>query len=194
VKTNHIFWAWVTIGILMVSPVVVRAYTIEPYGDPVPADSWLQGWSLSGSPTSIGSAEAFLFYLSGDPIDFKADRDYSFSHEGWTGSIVSPSYMQMRGTTPSYGLTYTGHYTGSYPMQSFYIDHLLYDEHDAFIGGSRHHWTGFGWSWISEYTCHPHDDWYCKKRCKVPEPTTILLLGAGLIGLGILGRKKFKKI
>jgi hypothetical protein len=26
----------------------------------------------------------------------------------------------------------------------------------------------------------------------VPEPSTLLLLGAGLLGLGILGRKKFK--
>ncbi|MBM3252340.1 MAG: PEP-CTERM sorting domain-containing protein [Candidatus Omnitrophica bacterium] len=28
---------------------------------------------------------------------------------------------------------------------------------------------------------------------EVPEPTTIYLLGAGLIGVGILARRKFKK-
>ena len=27
----------------------------------------------------------------------------------------------------------------------------------------------------------------------IPEPTTLLLLGTGLIGVGILGRKRFKK-
>jgi hypothetical protein len=193
VKTNHIFLAGVIIGILMVSPVVVRAYTIEPIGDPVLGGSWTQGWSLSGESIGIRSVETFLFYLSGDPIEFKETGDYGFSHGDYTGSIISPSYFLIKGTTPSHTLGYTGHYAGSYPMQSFYIHHLLWDEKDAYIGGSVHHWTGHYWSWFS-YICDPHDHWYCKHRCKVPEPTTILLLGAGLIGLGILGRKKFKKI
>jgi hypothetical protein len=194
VKINHILMAAVITGILMVSPSVGHAFTIEPSGDPVLGASWTQNWSFTTGSTGFAFAESFLHYLSGDPIDFKDPVADDFSHEGWTADFVKSGYMVMRGTAPSYTLTYGEHYTGDFSWQNLYVDHFCYDEHNTFLFGSRYHWTGFGWYHTPDWDCNPWDDWYCKKRWGVPEPTTILLLGAGLLGLGLLGRRKFKKI
>ena len=50
----------------------------------------------------------------------------------------------------------------------------------------------FKWAYIPNVNCSGQD-FIIAKASPVPEPTTLLLLGLGLIGMGVAARRKFVK-
>lgn len=59
---------------------------------------------------------------------------------------------------------------------------------DVWAGNTGFTYTGFG----SAFSFYAEEDGSARLAV-VPEPSTILLLGAGLLGLGIIGRKRMRK-
>ena len=160
---------------------------------------WGQRWGIT-NPTSysqnlaITSVEALIIsygYLT-PTYDAPGADVYYPSPPYITGTVVNPSYLLFTGYLP-YPIEqdFDVHYTGDLNKQVF--------EQEWFITMQNNYDEIDQWEWYG-----PHiQSWYLLSSTKgydlpnpidVPEPSTLLLLGPGLAGLWVWGRKKFKCI
>jgi hypothetical protein len=81
--------------------------------------------------------------------------------------------------------TYDLHFSGTPSAQDFYLDTLGYDANNTQLPGNRWLWphgTGDYLGWHFAGFVSP-----------VPEPGTLLLLGAAMVAIGAWGRKRLKE-
>ena len=154
--------------------------TLISIGDPFNSNSWNQQFNESGVG-NFNFMEAFMISADGD---FEADGFVSFSSSEWTGKLVSNDYITALSVTAATSLNFYIKFAGdqSNPLTFDFL--AWYD--GTFLEAARASWNGGGWA-IVGITYNPAN--YTRS---VPEPTTLLLIGAGLIGLAV-ARRKFKK-
>ena len=151
----------------------------------------MSAWHQEGDPPFNLEPVAFSYFIltfsSTEPIEYRAGKfcwyDYIASHAYIldesadldivrTGGIIDPSHILSDAsdwvrTDSSAGYTYGDLQAGTYNL-------VMYT--------------------IGDWPVGTHGDMTIQFEAQtVPEPTTLLLLGSGILGLAGFGRKKFKK-
>jgi hypothetical protein len=162
-------------------------------GATVEGNSWSTHWDVNFGSDPFSSAEVFILELGGSPADFDPPGANNFTSSGsivsgWTANIINPDYLLIGGP-PIALLSFDEYFSGDKTTQHFYADHLYYNAAGNFIWGSRWEWDGLHWDGMALPTGVIYD----RTSGPVPEPSTMVLLGSGLIGLAGYARKKFFK-
>lgn len=179
--------ASLTAVLLLVAPTSANALLIVE-GDPLEGNSWEQRFVESGF--EFDTIEAWV--VADEQIEvpyFEAPGLVDFSHIEWIGNVVAPQCPDFvsgaLGTGPAVDeLYFTMHFSGDIPSDPF----LVYYEaryQDELRNSADIYWSGEAWQ-ITNYGDFPPG----YDVALVPEPATMLLLGAGLLGLAGVGRKK----
>ncbi len=158
-----------------------NAVLVEPVGDPTITGSWTSGWNIGGA--SFNKVEIFI--VGGD-TDLESPGMDSFSVAGWSASLINPDYSLATGPSTGF-LTVYALYTADLTVP-FKMDIVIYTDAGN-IGICNWGWTGS--QWVGESGGNQDPGAY--NRSSVPEPSALLLLGSGLIGLVGYGKRKIKK-
>ena len=148
--------------------------------------NWVEnGWY--GTPAvrqPWNTAEAFLL----SPGTWTGTGLTINSGTNWTVTLISPTYALATGdlfnpiTQGNFYFTTSATDLTAVP---FSFDWVL-SNHSVIVGVQRSIYTpGSGWSY-ADVTANPPTE----NRSPVPLPPTLLLLGSGLVGLGLLRRRK----
>jgi hypothetical protein len=146
-------------------------------------DSYTNGQNLGNSGDPV--EDAWVNALYGSPVDLAyEDSDGS---DGWSigqpGAIVLLKYANANSPNAPYGFD---HWAIIDDDMNGMLDLLNVTNPFNYVGSGAVT-EGLGATLDLGYQALSH------VRSTVPEPTTMLLLGFGLVGLAGFGRKKFKK-
>lgn len=188
-------------GLLVIAmPSTVAAYTITYNDNTVNVgalDALLAQANLSDSGDGteldwVNDALISLNLITEDAKFTAMDKTELMAGQWYKTNPVSeedPNYLpywafDFQGESPEYFFVKTGN-TGAY-------DHFLYGNLDSFLWGV----VDLGFSEIKNIGKISHVGSVGGGQGSggpVPEPSTLLLLGSGVLGLGILGRKRLSK-
>ena len=166
---------------------------------------WVQQNFMSGdifistsAPDPTGSAPYGYDYVLDLDFSTPADLTYSVYALSTTSALINPYFTQNGNSSPwqyTHGdeLAITG-----YDGLSFNFSEVTSgSEFDIFGSGTHYALTGFDLSFLdhdtefySHFTMECGNDNLMGQGTVVPEPTTMILLGSGLVGLALYRRKK----
>jgi hypothetical protein len=172
----------VAVALLML-PVSGQTSVID-IGDPIATNSWAQSFNEDGNygGTHYNFWKIVAEMTTGVTLFENPPGGMTNLSGGWT-SVTPPTPGGDTVTATGTGvgsLSWNFNFTGN-STDVFSFDYYLYttDGH-AFVTTISH--SGSGWVIGAS-----------KETVYVPEPGTLLLLGSGLLGLVVSGRKKFRK-
>ncbi len=173
--------AFVVITLLCI-PLFVSASPV-PVGDPILDNSWYQAFNESG----VGNFDMMEVFMMSSGDAFESPGFANFTNASWNVDLFSPAYVEATGN-PLNNLTFNIWFEGS-TSNPLTFDFLAW-EGDVLKEWATATWTGSGWSIVANSTANY--DLSTHNRA-VPEPSTLMLLGAGLVGIGIFRRKMFRR-
>lgn len=182
-QKNIVFVALI-LAAMFVLPTGGMAALMGPVEGPVSGNSWsIIGWFVNG--TGWEGVEAFIINDSGtENANFESPGITNLSEAGWSGNVINSDYAFATGPATTLDpLSFGTLFTGTAADQYFQIDFLFYDSGGLAFGASRL-WNG---SDVELATWNPATVY----DRSVPEPSTLLLIGAGLAGVGV-ARRRFK--
>ena len=164
--------------------------SISAVGAPREVGSWAQTFQWYPPPDHIDKIESFIVLSSS--TDFEAPG-LIFSN-GWAdGTLVNPDYTIAQGTAASAAFTFQSVYTAAQSVP-FYQDFIGWDN-GSISEAWRFYWRGNpggGWELVTGVNILTEIQNGSIPENRVPLPPTVLLLGSGLVGLGLLGWRRRK--
>lgn len=179
-KFITLFSVMISAFLLIIAETPAKAVSLGPIGPPVITGSWTQTWLLL---TTVDKLEAFI--VSGN-TDFEIPGMTNFSAAGWSATRINPDYSLATGPSAS-NFTFDETFTASV-SEPIVVDFLFWLA-GSFNIGIRQSWDGTSWIFVKDITNPSGYD--RASRASVPEPSTLLLLGSGLVGLGYFSKKRF---
>ncbi len=155
--------------------------------DSIAVGDWTQVWQengiYSGSPQTFTKME--IFVIDGNP--WQSPALISFSDSSWHFvSRPNPNYAVASGNaispTPSSLFLFTTQ--GVDPQTNPFTWDLVWWNGNNIVGFQRSTWNGV-WQFQEILSPYPSEN-----RSVVPIPASVLLLGSGLMGLGLLGWRR----
>jgi hypothetical protein len=187
-------------GFLKFSVILALAAVISLPG--MASADYVQIWSengLYGSPAAKQTwdkAEAFL--VSGGTW---VAPGLTVAVTDWVATLVNPTYARATGPTFNSSVrgdfSFTTYATNRTSTDPFVFDWILWNG-NTIVGFDRLTWTpasGGGWTLtespipVAQYIAQSS----LENRAHAPLPPTLLLLGSGLVGLGLLRRRKLSQ-
>lgn len=151
---------------MLAGPVAAMIITVD---DPIVTGSFDQRFHISYT----NSFNNFNAHMTSFGNNFKGDGTRDFSISDWTGSLMKSDFITASGSD-THNLDFNFHFDGKIDQK---LDFVFSAYHDKNIIDAIHcYYNGDG----------SKDGWHFEK---VPEPTTMLLFGAGLLGIGIMRKK-----
>ena len=153
---------------------------------------WYDNYPASGPP--VYSVNTIDFYITTYGLNFGSPGVYDFGSPGFGGWSVTttPPYtvVATKGNAPT-SATWAYDFTGS-PLANYILIWDAYDGGNFVVGeictvingAFQFGTTGYGYYFYDTPIIPP---------TPTPVPPSVLLLGSGLFGLGLLGRRKIFK-
>ena len=151
---------------LLAGPAGAMVITVD---DPVVTGSFDQKFHISYN----NSFNNFNAHMTSFGNTFKGDGTRNFSISDWTGSLIKSDFVTAKGSDTN-NLDFNFHFDGKIDQKLDFVfsvfdnKNIVDSLHCSYNGNGR------------------KDGWDFEK---VPEPTTMMLFGAGLLGLGIFRKK-----
>jgi hypothetical protein len=177
------------LGLIICLPAMAGAVT--SIGEPQPAGSWSQEWQENG----VGNFKALEFFvISPSSIDMEAPGFRSFNTSGWTVGDPNPKYTYATNSGEITDTRWVSFFTGSATVGTT-LDLFAWDggvlgtlkDYARAIYDPSQPNNSYGWV-ISAAVHDPTGVDY--NRNAVPLPPSVLLLGSGLLGMGLLGWRR----
>lgn len=141
------------------------------------------------------SVEQFIINNGGTSVSWQSPGADTFSDSTWNANVINPYYLLMTGAESTIfpdKRTWIEYFSGTPSTQNFYVDSFVYDSSSTLLEDLRFQWNGSNWA-LTFITLDPSSSIYDRTPSGVPEPSSLLLLGAGLAGLWVAGRKKVER-